>query len=188
MISPRTKPCRKECPTPKKLEGYRSGRGGNITHTSITSYGYGTLRLKKGPNLPGPIFPTLHIFRTFFIESLLPLGSHLHTPLIFYVRDPLSRLTFATPFRDSHSGPILRLTFATHICDPISRLPLATHIRDSFFATHIRDYTRDSHSRLAFATTLATLVHDSRSCSQLRLAIFCRDFRRATPPLTDGLF
>ena len=34
----------------------------SITHTAITSYGYGTLCLKKGPNLPGPIFPTLHIF------------------------------------------------------------------------------------------------------------------------------
>ena len=52
---------------PKKLVTAQ-GTEGNITHTAITSYGYGTLRLKKGPNLPGPIFPTLHIFRTIFFK------------------------------------------------------------------------------------------------------------------------
>ena len=175
MISPRTKPCRKECPTPKKLEGYHSGRGRHITHTAITSYGYGTLQLKKGPNLLEPIFPTLPIFRTiFYLNNYSLRDPPLHTPRFFYFRDP-------------HSRP----HFATHIRDPISRLTFATPIRDSHsrpnFATHVRDYTRDSTSRLVFATTLATLVRDSRSRSQPRLAIFCRDFRRATPPLTDGL-
>ena len=38
------------------------GAEGNITHTAIASYSYSTLQLKKGPTLPGPIFPTLHIF------------------------------------------------------------------------------------------------------------------------------
>ena len=149
----------------------------------ITSYSYGTLQLKKGPNLPGPIFPTLHIFCTIFLLNNYSFWDPLYIRPRFYFRDPLSRLTFATPFRD----PLSRLTFAT----PISRLPFATHIRDShsglIFATHVRDYPRDSSSRLAFTTTLATLVRDSRSRSQPRLAIFCRDFRRATPLLTDGL-
>ena len=83
----------------------------------------------------------------------------------------------------SHS----RLTFATPIRDPISRPTFATHFRDSFLATHVCDYTRNSHSRLAFATTLVILVRDSRSCPLPRLAIFCHDFHCATPPLTDGL-
>ena len=97
--------------------------------------------------------------------------------------DSHSRPTFATHIRDSHSRP----TFATPFRDSHSRPTFATHIRDSFFATRIHDYTRDSTSRLAFATTLATLVRDSRLRSQPRLTIFCRDFRSATPPLTDGL-
>ena len=95
-----------------------------------------------------------------------------------HIRDSLSRLPFATPFATPIRDPISR---------PHSRPPFATHFRDSFLATHFHDYTRDSPSRLAFATTLATLVRDFRSCPQPRLAIFCRDFRRATPPLTDGL-
>ena len=112
MISPRTKPCRKECPTPKKREGYRSGHG---RHTAITSYSYGTLRLKKGPNLPGLFF--LHyIFFSYIIfylitpfgipityaPNFLRLRLHSRLPLATYVRDSIcdyhSRLTFATPF------------------------------------------------------------------------------------------
>ena len=73
--------------------------------------------------------------------------------------------------------------FATPIRDLILRLTFATHVRDS----HVHDYTSDSHSRLAFVTTLATPVRDSRSRPQPRLALFYRDLRRATPPLTDGL-
>ena len=115
-------------------------------------------------------------FRTIFLLN----NYSLRDPL--YIR-PDNFFIFATPFRNSHSRP----TFATHIRDSHLRPTFATHIRDSFFATHIRDYTRDSTSRLSFATTLATLVRGSRSRSQPRLAIFCRDFRRATPPLTDGL-
>ena len=129
----------------------------------ITSYGYGTLQLKKGPNLPGPIFPTLHIFSYIFLLNNYSLWDPIYIrPKFFYFHDPHSRLTFATP-----------------IHDPISRLPFATHFRDSFLATPF--------SRLSFATTLATLVRDSRLLPQPRLAIFCRDFHRATPPLTDGL-
>ena len=125
----------------------------------ITSYGYGTLRLKEGPNQPGPIFSTIYIFFSYniFINSLLPSGSPLHTPLIFYFRDSHLRPPFATHIRDHVSRP----RFATHFHDSLSRLPLATRVRDS---------TRNSQSR-----------------HQLRLAIFCRDFRCATPPLTDGL-
>ena len=95
-------------------------------------------------------------------------------PLFIYFRDPHSRLTCATAIRD----PISQPTFATHIRDSLSRL-LSRDSRSRL--------TRDSHSRLAFATTLATLVRDSRSRPQPQLAIFCRDFRRAAPPLTDGL-
>ena len=151
---------------------------GNITHTAITSYGYSTLRLKKGPNLPGPIFPTLPIFRTVFIL------------INYYLRDPIYicpqffnfwRPHFATPIRDL----ISRLTFATHVRDSRSRLPFTTPISDSRsrlpFATRVRDYTSDSHSRLAFATTLATPVRDSRSRPQMRLAIFL-----SRPPSCDS--
>ena len=114
-------------------------------------------------------------FRTIFLLNNYSLRDPLYIrPAIFY---------FATPFRDPHSRP----TFATPFCDSHSRPTFATHIHNSFFATPVRDYTRDSTSRLASATTLATLVRDSLSRSQPRLAIFCRDFRRATPPLTDGL-
>ena len=143
------------------------------------------LRLKKGPNLPGPTFPTLPIFVLFFYLNNYSLRDpQLHTPRFFYfiftthIRDLLSRLPIATPFRDSHSRP----HFATHIRDSISRLTFATHFRDSrsrphsrlHFTTRARDHTRDSCSRLPIALPPAT-----RS--------FCRDFRRATPPRTDGL-
>ena len=59
--------------------------------------------------------------------------------------DPISRLTFATPFRDSHSRP-----------------PLTTHIRDPL-------------SRLTFTTPLATPLHDSRSRPHLRLSFATPD-------------
>ena len=150
---------------------------GNITHTAITSYGYGTLRLKKGPNLPEPIFPTLHIFRTIFLLHNYSLRDPLYIrPRFFYFRDPLSRLTFATPFRDPLFAPPIR--------DPISRLPFATPFRASHsrptFATHFRD----SFSRLTFATTLATPLHDSRSRPHSRLSFATPD--RA--PNRDSLF
>ena len=149
---------------------------GNITHTAITSYGYGTLRLKKGPNLPGPIFPTLPIFSYyFFISIIIPFGILLYIRPNFFIfathiRDPISRLTFATPFRDSHSRP----PFATHIRDPISRLTFATTL-----ATTLHGSRSQPHSRLSFATPDRAPNRDS--------LFFCCDFRRATPPLTDGL-
>ena len=46
---------------PKSLRVTAQGAEGNITHTAIISYGYGTLHLKEGPNQLGPIFSTLYI-------------------------------------------------------------------------------------------------------------------------------
>ena len=91
-------------------------------------------------------------------------------PRFFYFRDPHSRPHFATPNRD----PISRLTFATpfvtHIHDPISRLTFATHFRDSrlrphsrlHFTTRVCDHTRDSRSRLPIALPTATRYFLSR--------------------------
>ena len=118
-------------------------------------------------------------YTTYFSYNFLFNNYSLQDPI--YI--PPDFFIFATPFRDSLS----RLLFATPFRDSLSRLPFATPIRDSFFASHVRDYTSNSHSRLAFATTLTTLVRDSRSRPQSRLAIFYCNFRHATPPLTDGL-
>ena len=112
------------------------------------------LRLKKGPNLPGPTFPTLPISYNFFIflNNYSLREPPLHTPRIFFAthhRDPISRLTIATPFRDSHS----RLHFATHLRDSISRLPFANPFRDS---------RSRPHSRLLFATPDRAPTRDSR--------------------------
>ena len=158
---------------------------GNITHTTITSYGYGTLRLKKGPNLPGPIFPTLHIFVQFFILINYSLQDpiHIYAPDSFifatHFRDSHLRPTFATPFRDSHSRP----TFATHIRDSRFTTPFTTSFSQLTFvttlATHICDSHSRPHSRLSFVTPDCTPNRD--------LLFFCRDFCRATPPLTDRL-
>ena len=65
---------------------------GNITHTEITSYGYGMLCLKKGPNQPGLIFSTLPIYLVQFIliNLLLPSGYQLHMPLDILFRDSSS--------------------------------------------------------------------------------------------------
>ena len=57
------------------------GKEGNITHTAITSYGYGTLRLKKGPNHPGPILYTLPIY---FVHIFLLNNYSLRDPI--YIR------------------------------------------------------------------------------------------------------
>ena len=142
----------------------------------ITSYGYGTLRLKKGPNLPGPKFPTLPIFSYYFYLNNYSLRDpHLHTPRFFifatHIHDLISRLTIATPFRDSHSRP----PFATHIRDPF-----ATHIRDRIlrltFATHFRDSRSRPHSRLSFATPDRAPNRDSLFLSRLP----------SCDPTTDG--
>ena len=135
--------------------------------------------MKKGPNLPGPIFPTLPIFRTIFFISIITLfgillyirpdffrDPHSQPHFATHIRDPISRLTFATPFHDSHSRP----HFATHIRDPHSRLTFATHFRDSrsrlhsrlHFTTRVRDHTRDSRSRLPIALPTATRYFLSR--------------------------
>ena len=187
----------------------------------------GTLRLKKGPNLPGPIFPTLHIF--WYIFYLINYS--LQDPITYApdfpatttrdstrdsIRNYHSRLTFATPlvttirnyffvqffifinyslwdplyirprffiFRDL----ISRLTFATPIRDSHSRLPLVTRVRNShsreahlrlLFATRIRDHTRDSRSRLLIAPLTATRSF----LSQLPLCDFTTDGRTVFTP------
>ena len=119
---------------------------GNITHTVITSYGYGTLHLKKGPNLPGPIFPTLHnFFRTFF---------YLHN---YSLRDPHyicpHFFTFATPFATTTRDSCSRLH---------SRLPLATHVCDSTCDSHLRfTFARLHRQRMDCVDTLASSPYRS---------------------------
>ena len=171
---------------------------GNITHTAITSYGYGTLRLKKGPNLPGPIFPTLPNFCTIFYFNNYSLRDPpLHTPRFFYfatpIRDPISRLTFTTPFRDSHSRPPFRdshsrphsrLTFATQFHESRSRLHSRLH-----FTTCVCDHTRDSGSRLPIALPTATRYFLSRlpSCDSTtdgRTVLTPQRHLPSVPPLT----
>ena len=120
----------------------------NFANPYLTQFssisGGNCISLKKGPNLPGPIFPTLPIFRTiFYLNNYSLRDPHLHTPRFFifatHICDSISRLTFATPFRDSHSRP--------PICDSHSR---------PTFATPVRDHTRDSRSRLPIALPTAT--------------------------------
>ena len=103
------------------------------------------------------ISSTTYFFVLFFYLNNYSLRDpQLHTPRFFYFcdphsrphfathnRDPISRLTFATPLRDSHSRP----HFATHIRDPLSRLTFATTL-----ATPLHDSVRDHNSRLLFAT------------------------------------
>ena len=121
------------------------------------------LRLKKGPSQPGPILSTLsiHFIHIFLLNNFSLRDPIYIRPRFFYFHDPILRLLSATHLRDPHSRPT--------------------------FATHVRDSTRDSHLRPTFATPLTTPVRDSQSRPQPCLTIFCRDFRRATPPLTDGL-
>ena len=116
----------------------------------ITSYGYGTLRLKEGPNQPGPIFSTLFIY---FIQFFSLISYSLRDPITYAPNFLFSRPHFTTPL-------------TTHIHDSHSRL----HLRLTF-ATHVRNSTSDSHSRLMFATPLATHIRDSRSRPQSRLAV-----------------
>ena len=175
MISPRTKPCRKECLTPKKLEGYRSGRGRqyNPYRDHWLRLWYTTIEERTQPT-GAYIYYTTYFFVQFFSLSNYSIRDPIYIcPRFFYfathIRDPISRLPFAAPFRDSHS----RLTFATHV----------------------HDYTSDSHSRLTFATTLATPFCDLRLRPHSRLLFTTPDhapncdllFFIATPPLTDGL-
>ena len=166
MILARTRPCRKECPTPKKLEGGHSGRGRqyNPYRDHELQLQYATIEERTQPT-GAYILYTIYFFVHIFIikKKLLPSGSQLHTPPIFL----FSRPHFATPIRDSPSRP----TFATLI----SRLPFATHIRDP----HSR-----LHSRLTFATPLATHISDSNSRIHSRLAFATPD--RA--PNRDTLF
>ena len=144
---------------------------GNITHTAIISYSYGTLHLKEGPKKRWSIFSTLYInFVPFF--SLIDFSlrdPHYIRPRFFYFCDPISRLhsrlTFRDSTRDSHFMPPL----ATHISRLHSRLTFVTHIRDS----HSRLPFRDSRSRLPFATPIATPVRDSHS--QLPFVTVFRD-------------
>ena len=127
------------------------------------------------PTYRGLYFLHYLFFRTiFYLNNYSLRDPPLHMPRFLYFRDPHSQPHFATHIRD----PISRLTFAT----PHSRLTFTTHFRDSrsrlhsrlHFTTRVRDHTRDSRSRLPIALPTATRY-------------FCRDFRRATPPLMDGL-
>ena len=120
--------------------------------------------MKKRPTLPGPIFPTLHIFSYNFLLHNYSLRDPIYIcpPNFFifvtHICDSLSRLPFATPFRDPHSRP----TFATHFRDSF----LATHVRDSHsrlpFMTRVRDHTHDSRSRLPIVPPTATRYFLSR--------------------------
>ena len=139
------------------------GAEGHKTHTAITSYGYGTLCLKEGPNQPGSIFSALFLY---FIPFYLLINfsvrdPHYIRPQIFSFHDPILRLPFATPFCDSTCDSHSRLTFTT---------PLATHIHDS---------RSRLHSRLTFATP-------DHAPSRNSLFFFATS-RRVTPPLMDGL-
>ena len=158
MISPRTKPCRKECPTPKKLEGYRSGRGRqyNPYHDHWLRLRYTTIEERTQPTGAYIYYTTYFFVQFFYLNNYSLRDPPLHMPR-FYL---FSRPTFVTPFRDSHSRP----HFATHICDPHSRLTFATQFRDSRsrlpsrldFPTRVRDHTRDSRSRLPIVLPTAT--------------------------------
>ena len=143
---------------PKKLEGYCSGRG---RHTMITSYGYGMLRLKEGPNQPGPIFSTLYIY---FVQFLLLINYSLWDRI--YIR-PRIFLFSRPPFRDSYS-----------------RLMFRDSTRDSHSRLAFHDSTRDPLSRLTFATPLATPISDSRSRLHSRLTFATPDHA----PNRDSLF
>ena len=147
------------------------------------------LHSKEGPNQPGPIFSTIYIlFHAIFLLINYSLLDHYYIlPEFFrnsHLRPTFCDPPFATPNHNPH--------FATHLLRP----PLATHVSRPTF----RNSTRDSHSRLTFATLVATHIPDSRSRLHSRLTFatpdrapncdsifFCLDFRRVTPPLMDGL-
>ena len=83
------------------------------------------LRLKEGPNQPGPIFSTLYItFVQFFSLINYSLQDpHYICPQIFLFLRP----HFATPLM-TH---IRNSPFATHIRNSRFATPLATHVCDS---------------------------------------------------------
>ena len=94
----------------------------------ITSYGYGTLCLKEGPNQPGPIFSTLFIY---FVQFFSLINYSLRDPLyirprIFLFSRPHFATPLATPIRNSSSRLHSQLPFATHVRDSCSRLTFAT--------------------------------------------------------------
>ena len=102
---------------------------------------------------------TTYFFRTiFYLNNYSLQDPHLHMPRFFYFRAP-------------HSRP----HFATHNRDPISRLTFATPLRDSHSRPHFATHIRDPLSRLTFATTLATPLHDSRSRPHSRLSFATPD-------------
>ena len=112
---------------------------GNITHTAITSYGYGTLPLKVVPTNWGlHLCYTTYSFRTIFLVNfVLPSGNLLHMPPIFDFHDPL----FTTHLRDS----ISQLNFVTHLHDSISQLHFMTHLHNSILQLHFMTPLRDPH-------------------------------------------
>ena len=91
-----------------RLKSYRvtaQGTEGNITHTTITSYGYGTLPLKAVPTNQGLyLFYATYSFHTIFLVNfILPSTNLLHKPPNYIFATPSSQLIFATPFHDSIS-------------------------------------------------------------------------------------
>ena len=126
MILPRTKPCRKECPMPKKLEGYHSGRGRpyNPYRNHSLQLQYATLEERTQPTGAYIYYIILFISYIFSLINYSLRDPHYIRPRIFIFATPL-----ATHIRDSH---------------------FATHTRDS----HSRLTFRDSHSRLQFATPI----------------------------------
>ena len=125
MISPRTKPCRKECPMPKKLEGYRSGRGRqyNPYHDHYLRLRYTTIEERTQPT--GAYISYIPYVHTIFLLNNYSLRDPLYIrPNIFYFRDPPSRLPFTTHFS--------RLTSATTLAAPLHDSRLQPHLRLSF--------------------------------------------------------
>ena len=78
-----------------------------------------------------------------------------------------------TPFRDSHSRP----PFATHIRDPLSRLTFATTLTTPLHDSHSRP-----HSRLSFATPDRAPNRDSLFLSRLPSCDSTTDGRTVLTP------
>ena len=111
----------------------------------------------------------IYYFRTIFLLINYSIRDHhfIH-PNFFIFATPIHDPRFATPIRDPH--------FAIHI----SRLTFATHVLPPTFC----DSTHDSHSRPAFATLLATHIHDLHSRLHSRLMLATPDHS----PQRDSLF
>ena len=118
------------------------------------------------------ILYTIYLFGTLFLlinDSLW--DPHYIRPRIFYFHDPILRLQFATPFRDSTRDSHSQLPFCDSTHDSHSLLKFSTPL-----ATPIRDSHSQLHSPLTFATP-------DRAPS--RNSLFFRDFP-SCDSTTDG--